>query len=239
MKYIKHIFFDLDHTLWDYEKNSRETLLFLFTEHQIEKSYNITFENFIQTFETINYNLWHQYSLKKITREDLRRQRFHQTFNHFNINQLELTKLWADDYLKITPYKTHLIDGAIDTLNYLKDRYNLHLITNGFKEVQYIKLDSSGLKTYFDHLIISEDHGYRKPNINIFRIAENLANTTKSECVIIGDNYEADILGALNAGWKAVYLSPTPLKQENEKTTRIEKLSELKQLFGNENFTLH
>lgn len=231
MKHIKHIFFDLDNTLWDFEKNSREAILHLFTEHHIEKHCNVSFANFIKTYENINHHWWHQYGLKLVTKEELRYQRFNQAFKHYKYDNIELSKIWANDYLTISPYKTHLIEGAIDTLNYLKDKYQLHLITNGFKEVQHIKLDCCGIKSFFNHIIISEEHGYNKPDIKIFEIAEQLASTHKNECVMIGDNYEADIVGGLNAGWNAIFLSPTPLEKSLEKLIRIEKLSELKHLF--------
>lgn len=231
MKHIKHIFFDLDNTLWDFEKNSREALLHLFTESDISKLCNVSFESFIKTYENINHHLWHQYSLKQIVKEELRYQRFYQTFKHYHYDNIELAKQWADEYLTISPYKTHLIEGAIETLNYLQHKYTLHLITNGFKEVQHIKLDCCGLKPFFNHLIISEDHGYNKPDIKLFQIAENLANTNKNECVMIGDNYEADIIGALNAGWDAIYLSSSAIENPIEKLTHIEKLIELKDIF--------
>jgi putative hydrolase of the HAD superfamily len=180
-------------------------------------------------YEAVNHELWHLYSLQQTTKEELRYRRFYQTFLHFKYNDLEMAHCWADEYLRISPYKTHLIEGALEVLNYLKQQYVLHLITNGFKEVQHIKLDTCGLTSFFDQVIISEDHGFNKPDIKIFELAEKLAKVDKSECVMIGDNYEADIAGALNAGWKAIHLSRDKSKSGDH--VRIENLAELLGLF--------
>lgn len=138
---------------------------------------------------------------------------------------------WADDYLKISPYKTHLVDGAIDVLMYLKEKYQLHIITNGFKEVQHIKLDYSNLKPFFEHIIISEEHGFNKPDIKIFDLAQQLTNAQSHQCVMIGDNYDTDILGALNANWKAIYLSNSQMVNASDNYFQINRLINLKELF--------
>ncbi len=229
IKNIKHIFFDLDNTLWDFEKNSREALLHLFLEHHIQNKCKVNFDEFIIVYEEINHELWRQYSLQQTTKAELRYQRFHQTFLNFGFDNIDLAHQWADDYLRISPYKTHLIEGTLDVLNYLKQKYVLHLITNGFKEVQHIKLDTCGLTSFFDQIIISEDHGFNKPDIRIFELAEKLANVDKSQCVMIGDNYDADISGAKNAGWKAIHL--TQHKNKTNDHFEIENLAELLKLF--------
>lgn len=231
IKNIKHIFFDLDNTLWDFEKNSREALLHLFLEHEIVKHCNTDFTGFIEIYEAINHELWHLYSLKQTTKEELRYQRFHKTFLHFGYDNLLLSHQWADDYLKISPYKTHLIDGAMDLLLHLKDKYKLHIITNGFKEVQHIKLDHSMLKPFFEHIIISEEYGFNKPDIKIFDLAQSLTSSQNHDCVMIGDNYEADIIGALNAQWKAIYLSDIQKENDDKNYFQINKLRQLKDFF--------
>jgi putative hydrolase of the HAD superfamily len=231
LKNIKHIFFDLDNTLWDFEKNSREALLHLFLEHNIQENCNTDFDGFIAIYEAINHELWHLYSLQKTTKEELRYQRFYKAFSHFNYDNLPLSHQWADDYLKISPYKTHLIDGAMDVLMHLKENYKLHIITNGFKEVQHIKLDYCNLKPFFDHIIISEEHGFNKPDRQIFDLAQNLTNSQFDECVMIGDNYDTDILGALNAQWKAIYLSDNQTENTDTNFSQINKLIDLKKYF--------
>ena len=231
MKQVKHIFFDLDHTLWDFEKNSREAILHLFLEYGFDTAFKTDFNTFIAVYENINHELWRLYALKQVSKEELRYQRSHQTFLHFGYNQVDIANAWADEYLAISPYKTHLIDGSLDVLNYLKEKnYVLHIITNGFREVQHLKLNQSGLKDFFRHIIISEDHGLNKPDIKIFELAQTLSGAEQPECIMIGDNYDADILGALNANWKAVYLSVTPRQNEQDGFYQISALRQLKEL---------
>lgn len=230
IKHIKHIFFDLDNTLWDFEKNSREALLHLFLEHDIQNHCQIDFLNFITVYEAINHDMWHLYSLNQTTKEELRFQRFHKAFLHFKYDNLALANVWADDYLKLSPYKTHLIEDASEVLHYLQDKYHLHIITNGFKEVQHIKLDACNLKPHFKHIIISEEYGFNKPDIQIFKLAQEFTGALQHECVMIGDNYEADILGALNAGWKAIYLSAFQKENSNNNFYQINRLISLKEM---------
>lgn len=203
----------------------------LFLEHKIQEHCQTDFDNFIEVYESINHELWHLYSLQQTTKEELRYQRFHKSFMHFKYDNLSLAHIWADDYLKISPYKTHLIDGAMDVLLYLKDKYQLHIITNGFKEVQHIKLDYSNLKPFFEHIIISEEHGFNKPDIKIFDLAQQLTNAQYHQCIMIGDNYDADILGALNANWKAVFLSNTKKENADKNYHQIDRLIKLKEMF--------
>lgn len=221
----------MDNTLWDFEKNSREALLHLFLEHQIDQHCQTNFDEFIETYEAINHELWHLYSIHQTTKEELRYQRFYKAFKHFNYENLNLAHVWADDYLKISPYKTHLIDGAMDVLLHLQESYQLHIITNGFKEVQHIKLDYSNLKPFFNQIIISEEHGFNKPDIKIFDLAQQLTGAQKHECVMIGDNYDTDILGALNAEWKAFYLSENAKENTDKNYKHIKRLIELKDVF--------
>lgn len=203
----------------------------MFLEHKIEGNCQTDFDAFIEVYEAINHELWHLYSLKQTTKEELRYQRFYKAFLHFDYDNLNLAHVWADDYLKISPYKTHLIDGAMDVLMYLKDKYQLHIITNGFKEVQHIKLDYSNLKPFFEHIIISEEHGFNKPDIKIFDLAQLLTNAQTHECVMIGDNYSTDILGALNANWKAIYLSNSQMVNVSDNYFQINRLIHLKEMF--------
>jgi putative hydrolase of the HAD superfamily len=205
--------------------------LHLFLEHNIQQHCQTEFDEFIEVYEAINHQLWHLYGLKQTTKEELRYQRFYKAFLHFRYDNLSLAHAWADDYLTISPYKTHLIDGAMDVLIHLQERYQLHIITNGFKEVQHIKLDYSNLRPFFKHIIISEDHGFNKPDIKIFDLAQSLSNAQVHECVMIGDNYDADILGALNANWKAIYLSENIKENTDENFFQIKRLIELKDFF--------
>ncbi|MDO9000006.1 MAG: YjjG family noncanonical pyrimidine nucleotidase [Bacteroidota bacterium] len=229
MKNIKHIFFDLDDTLWDFEKNSIYILQQLFLEFDLKHKLKTDFENFAGIYKTVNLQLWQQYSKKEITKDYLRNRRFNLVFNQFNYDNYDENIIITEHYLNRAPKGKHLKEGCIETLNYLKQNYHLHIITNGFKEIQGIKIESCGLKDYFKNIIISEEHQLSKPEEKIFRLAEDFAFAKKEECVMIGDNFESDVEGALNAGWKAIYFAP-----ENSiinKGSHIKNLSELKLLF--------
>lgn len=217
--------------MWDFEKNSREALLHLFLEYKINEYCNVDFDSFTQRYEAINHDLWHLYGIKQTTKEELRYQRFYKTFLHFNYDNLSLAHQWADDYLKISPYKTNLINGAADVLNYLsKQQYHLHIITNGFKEVQEIKLQQCNIKHYFNEIIISEEIGYHKPDIKIFDLAQKLTRTSHNECVMIGDNFDTDIIGALKAKWQAIYLANVN-REDVVNHLHINSLLKLKDIF--------
>lgn len=227
---IRHIFFDLDHTLWDFETNSREALHDLFVKDGLEQACKATYSEFIKAYEAINHRYWQLYGEQKVTKEELRYKRFHDAFTHFGYDNEALARQWADDYLKLSPYKTNLVAGSLEVLDYLGRRYTLHLITNGFIEVQNIKLDHSRLRPYFQNIIISEEHGFNKPDVRIFRLAEALSIAKPEQCLMIGDNYDADIVGAQQAGWLAVHLDPLhngPLKAPGKV---IRELQELKAL---------
>ncbi len=212
MQNIKHLFFDFDNTLWDFEANSEEALSELFYKYEIEKKCKVSFLDFLITYKEINHNLWHLYSTNKATKEEIRFERFNNVFKFYNYENNDLAEIWDEEYLTISPFKTKLVTGAIEILEYLKPKYQLHIITNGFKEVQETKLINCDLKKYFNQIIISEIYGFNKPDINIFKMAEILAETNHTECAMIGDNFDTDITGAINANWKSFYLSATNSK---------------------------
>lgn len=202
---IKHIFFDLDDTLWDFDKNSSEVLCELFHEFDLGEKLKTDFENFHATYKTVNNKLWSRYYKKEIDKAFLRNNRFHLAFNEFGYNNFEENLQVTELYLQRSPYGKSLKEGCVEALNYLSKKYKLHIITNGFKEVQHIKLSNCGLRPYFDQIIISEEHQLTKPDEQIFRLAESLAGSHKNECLMVGDNFESDIEGARNAGWQSIY----------------------------------
>jgi putative hydrolase of the HAD superfamily len=228
LKNIKHIFFDLDDTLWDFEKNSGKVLQQLFLEYDLTSKLKTDFENFHFTYKKINLSLWQQYSKKEIDKQYLRNHRFNIVFNKFGYNNYEENLNITEHYLTRAPKGTHLKTGCIEVLEYLNQKYHLHIITNGFKEIQFIKIDGCGLRSYFKNIIISEEHNLTKPDEQIFRLAENFANADKENCVMIGDNFESDIQGAINAGWKAIWLTE---EQGREGFYTIDDLLKLKTLF--------
>lgn len=228
---MTHLFFDLDNTLWDFDKNSKTVLQNLFRANNFETRLGVDFDTFHDFYYKKNDELWHLYYFNKIKKEELRYKRFYDTFLNFGLNDLQLSKSIASDYVNISPYSKHLKHGCIETLEHLKQKYDLHIITNGFAEVQNIKIDNCGLRDYFKHIIISEEHGFTKPHADIFRLGERLAQTTSDKCIMIGDNWVSDIEGAIRAGWKAVFYEGNEKARYNhESISLIKDLSELKTL---------
>lgn len=198
---IDHVFFDLDHTLWDFDKNSSLAFQMMFEKFKI----SISTEEFLEVYQTININYWKLYREEKITKTELRRGRLIDAFGVFEI-QLPLHTIDAlsDDYISFLPIHNYLIDGARELLEYLMPKYQLHIITNGFKEVQETKLVNSKIKNYFKTVTDSEQVGVKKPNPAIFRHALKVSGADVSRSLMIGDNYEADIVGAESLGIKTI-----------------------------------
>jgi putative hydrolase of the HAD superfamily len=230
MKY-KHIFFDLDRTLWDFEINSHETLLELCNTYKLNAIGVDDYEGFIRTYKNHNAKLWDLYRVDKISQKDLRRERFQKTLSDFGINDFKLAEKIGEDYIDVCPRKNKLYPHAIEVLDYLKERYELHIITNGFDKTQHIKLEHSNLKPYFNQIITSEKTGVKKPNPLIFSHALTLANAIKDESVYIGDNLIVDILGCQNSGIDGVYFNPERIEHAENPKFEIECLSELKKIF--------
>ncbi len=227
MKHITDIFFDLDHTLWDFEKNSALTLAKVFQENQI----NLSLEEFLIHYVPLNLKYWELYRHEKITQTQLRYGRLKDTFDMLNYKiDDETINIISDDYIYYLPHFNHLFDGAISILEHLKPNYNLHIITNGFQEVQARKIKSSGIEMYFKTITNSEITGVKKPNPKIFEFALNLAKTVKENSIMIGDCLDADVNGALNFGMDAIHFNehkveiPKHIKQINH-------LTELKKYF--------
>ncbi len=198
---IKHIFFDLDHTLWDFDKNSALTFEKIFDLHQVA----IDPDEFLSVYEPINLNYWKLYREEKIDKKNLRYRRLRDTFNavDFDISDEVINKL-SEDYINYLTTFNHLFEGTIDILEHLIDDYDLHIITNGFEEAQHRKINNANIGHYFKTITNSEAAGVKKPNPIIFNHALHVANANPKESLMIGDNYEADILGALEVGLDAI-----------------------------------
>ena len=227
----KHIFFDLDHTIWDFDKNAEETLLELYQHHDLISKGLDSPEVFIQTYTENNHKLWAEYHLGKISKEHLRTLRFRSTFLALGMDPEIIPIAFEDDYVRISPTKQRLFDGAHEVLAYLQNSYNLHIISNGFKTTTLTKMEVCDLNKYFTNVFISEDIGCNKPDPRIFKEALDIAGATKSESIMIGDSLEADIYGALNFGLDAIYFNPgnQPVPSNIPKT--ISSLKELTKLF--------
>jgi putative hydrolase of the HAD superfamily len=200
-KNIRHIFFDLDHTLWDFDKNSSLAFGAIFTKHEIDVELN----EFLRIYSPINENYWTLYRQDKVTKEDLRIGRLKESFDALKIELSNTTiEALSVDYITHLPNHNHLLEGTVEILDYLFPIYNLHIITNGFKEVQHKKMESSGILKYFKTVTTSEDVGVKKPHPTIFEVALNSASARIEESIMIGDNMEADILGAKGFGMEAI-----------------------------------
>lgn len=204
----KHIFFDLDHTIWDFDRNAEETLYELYHTYELEALGLNSPVKFIETYTVNNHSLWADYHLGKITKEHLREERFKKTFTDLGIDPEKIPVNFEEDYVRICPTKTNLFPEVHETLNYLHQKYELHVISNGFKESTEMKIERNNLGKYFKNVIISEVVGVNKPDHAIFAFALKIANAEKSHSIMIGDSIEADIRGAMGFGMEAIYFNP-------------------------------
>jgi putative hydrolase of the HAD superfamily len=206
---VTDVFFDLDHTLWDFDRNSFLAFKRVFNTFRI----NLKVETFTAVYEPINVAYWKLYREEKVTKEQLRHGRLIDAFEHFEMNfSLQKIDDMAVSYIDELPLDNHLFDGTFEILDYLKDKYTLHIITNGFEEVQHIKLKNSRIHGYFNTVTSSEEVGVKKPNPVIFKRALEKAEALKESALMIGDSFEADILGAESFGMKTLFYN---YRQEN------------------------
>jgi YjjG family noncanonical pyrimidine nucleotidase len=225
----EHLFFDLDHTLWDFEGNALECLAEMYETFKLKSLGVENFDAFYINFSEANRYYWALLERKEITVEQLRRSRFKAAFQKLGIDiteefSLEMTEVFLD----LLPHKTRLIEGAIDILDYLKPHYQLHIISNGWQDIQVKKMENSGILHYFDAIITNEIANARKPEKGIFDFALKQANAPISNSLMIGDNYEADILGAKNADFDTVFYNPEKQETVEKPTFEIFKLTDMK-----------
>src|SRR3569833_3400749 len=226
-KQNKHLFFDLDHTIWDFDRNAEEAL------HEVCGIYGLkelgldSADRFIEIYTRNNHKLWAEYHLGKITKNELREARFKRTFLQLSMNAELIPIGFEDAYVKLCPTKTNLYPETHETLQYLRSKYTLHLISNGFLESTIIKIDGTGIGKYFQNVIISEVVGFNNPHRGIFEHAINLAGATVDESLMVGDSLEADVYGALNFGMDAIYFNPMNLPKPDDVPQQINRLKEL------------
>jgi putative hydrolase of the HAD superfamily len=223
----KHIFFDLDHTIWDFDRNAEETLMELYQHYKLDELGLSSAEEFILNYTLNNHALWADYHLGKITKELLRAERFKRTFVQMGIVPERVPMQFEEDYVRLSPTKTNLFEGSLKVLEYLQQRYQLHIITNGFKETTITKMNLSGLDPYFQNVIISEDVGINKPHPQVFQYAIDKANARLEESIMIGDSLEADIYGAQNFGMDAIFFNPLRKEKPADVAREIYHLEEL------------
>ncbi len=227
----KHIFFDLDHTIWDFDRNAEETLNELYETYNLKGLGLHSCSDFITAYTENNHQLWADYHLGKITKDFLRAERFSKTFIQLGIRPDAVPNQFEDDYVAISPTKTNLFEGAEQVLSYLQEKYTLHIISNGFKETTLTKMRLSNLNPYFENVIISEDVGVNKPNPLIFKYALEKAKAGKEESIMIGDSLEADIYGALKFGIEAIFFNPLEKDKPADVSGQVTHLKELLHLF--------
>lgn len=225
---VRCIFFDLDHTLWDYETNSRETLQELFHEHLLQSKGVKDFQSFFMEFKRVNTALWELYDHGKIGSEVIREERFKQILQTFNAYEKKLSDELSSEYLYQCPKKGNLMPHAHETLQYLAGQYKLSIITNGFEEIQNTKLTSGNLHQYFDHIVTSQKAGHKKPAPQIFEYTLFQNEVNAHEAVMIGDNLLTDIAGARMASIAHVFYNPEKSPHNEQVTIEIESLLQLK-----------
>ena len=224
MNNIKHVFFDLDHTLWDYEKNSTEALIELHSHFGLNEF--VTVNEFLKTYHKINEKFWHQFNSGQIDREYIIKYRFPQVLRKLKIFiEHEPSKL-HEFFLSNCSNRSEVFPYCHETLTYLKEKYPLAIITNGFPEAQYPKMKASNLEHYFDEVIISVEVGFRKPDKEIFDLSLAKMNAKAETSVMIGDNPKTDIRGAKDAGIQTIFFNPNG----NKKSVSEYEIDSLKEL---------
>ncbi len=224
----KDLFFDLDHTLWDFETNSKECIQELYNKYELAELGILDFDGFYSTYSAHNHRLWDRYSKGFIKQEELRWKRVYLSLLDFKVANEKLSKEISNAYLEILPNKTNLFPYTIEILDYLKNKdYRMHLITNGFESVQFKKINNSGLAAYFIEVITSEASNSLKPHKDIFEYALKNANASVSESIMIGDNESADIQGGINIGMDTIFVNHIQVIPTVPATYTITHLKEL------------
>ena len=231
MKY-QHLFFDLDHTLWDFESNARATLETLYEDLALKSIGVYDFELFYKNYIVHNDKLWDRYRKGFIKQDELRVKRMWLALLDFKIANDDLAQKMNKQFLELLPTRTLLFPHTKEILQYLKDKnYQLHLITNGFEDVQHNKLKYSGLAPFFNEVVTSEGSNSLKPNKEIFEYAFKKTNATPSNSIMLGDTLEVDIQGAMNVGMDQVFVDYHNTSTEMKPTYTVRSLRELETIF--------
>lgn len=226
-KKYKHIFFDLDRTLWDFDAAAEVAFERIYEKYDLKEKGIPSAHDFHEVYHPLNEHLWELYRENKITKDDLNRTRFVLPLEHYGIHDVELADHLSEDYVYWSPRIVRLVPGTMELLEYLKPKCHLHLITNGFQEVQDTKLTLSGMKPYFETLTVSEEVGVKKPNPEIFHYALRKANATAEESLMIGDEMAVDIDGARAVGMDTLFFNPTGAEVAGERTFEVRRLAEI------------
>jgi putative hydrolase of the HAD superfamily len=231
MKQYQHLFFDLDHTIWDFETNAKETLQDLYSQHAlVERGIN-DFDAFFNHYSYHNERLWDRYTKGLIKQDELRWKRMWLALLEYKIADEQLSRQMAIDFLNLLPTKKNLFPHTIEVLDYLRNKnYVMHLITNGFEAVQHNKIRNSNLDQYFTEVITSEASNSLKPKKEIFEFALHKSGAELFTSIMIGDNQEADIQGGINVGMDTIFVNHLKVIPTVTATYTIEHLQELENI---------
>ena len=227
LKKYKHLFFDLDHTLWDFEKNTSEAINEIFEIFNFSRWTSFTFDDFMKIFREVNDFLWDRFNHRLIDRKELRNKRFHLILGKLGVSHEEIPEGIGEKYLELAPVKSNVIPFTHEVLQYLKPNYDLHIISNGFDDVQHSKMKASKIYNYFDVIVTSDSSGHRKPQKEIFEFAMNQAGASQENALMIGDNLDTDIKGAQNASMDHVFYNPHNRSHSLEVTYEISSLKQI------------
>jgi putative hydrolase of the HAD superfamily len=226
MKY-KHLFFDLDHTLWDFDTASRQAWQQLYEQYSLSGKGITDFEAFFKVYNGHNDRMWERFRAGHMKREELRWKRIWHTLIDFKVYDTDLAHELSKVYLEVLPTQAALMPAAKELLDHCKGRYTLHLITNGFEETQRLKLQHAGIDSYFSEIITSEKSNSMKPHPEIFEYALQCAGATCGDCLMIGDALDIDVLGAMRIGMDSVYYNPKRIPHKEKPTYEVAHLEEL------------
>lgn len=230
MKQYKHIFFDLDRTLWDFDAAAEVAFERIYDQYRLKDLGIPNAHEFHLVYHPLNEKLWELYRANLITKDDLNRTRFLKPLEHYGIHDVALADHLSEDYVYWSPRIVRLVPGTMELLDYLAPKYHLHLITNGFEEVQHTKLSGSGMEPYFETLTVSEEVGVKKPNPEIFQYALQKAHAAAEESLMIGDEMAVDIDGARAAGIDQIFFNAKGENIEGERTYEVRTLLEIKNI---------
>ncbi|MBO0932975.1 YjjG family noncanonical pyrimidine nucleotidase [Fibrella aquatilis] len=224
----KHLFFDLDHTLWDFDRNSAESIAEIYATHRLADRGIPSAAAFSEAFIRINRKLWADYDRNLVAHDYIREHRFPLVLNALGLTDTAGCAELNTDYLRLLPSKAHLTESAREILDHLHGRYRMHIITNGFAEIQAVKMASADIAHYFEHVVTTQSADAKKPDPRIFEYALEASGAAVPESLMLGDNYEADILGAQAVGLDTVFYNPSNEQVAQPATYTIQHWRELK-----------